>query len=126
VAVDLEHVRERPGIEIVADLAQKLAVGVELQELRRGSGIGRPGGVASGQYEDMALGVHRDPTDFAQIHVVGKLQRIGHRFEMDDRRSFLLRGCRRTQKHEQTGDQTSHDFLPRCAIASDPRWARLP
>jgi hypothetical protein len=41
VAVDLDHVRERPGIEIVADLAQKLAVGVKLQELGRGGGIGR-------------------------------------------------------------------------------------
>ena len=48
---------EGPGVEIVANLAQVLPVGAELKELRRGSGIGGAGGVATRQDEDVAVGV---------------------------------------------------------------------
>jgi hypothetical protein len=83
--------------EVVADFAQKFAVRAELQKLCRGGGVGRTGGVAAVQHEDMALRVHRDPADFAEIHVIGKLQRIGHGFEINHWRGLLLRKCRSTQ-----------------------------
>jgi len=61
VRFHLDHVGEGPSVEVMADLAQVLAVGAELEELRRGSGIGRAGGVAARQDEDVALGVDAMP-----------------------------------------------------------------
>ena len=36
--------------------------------------------------EDVALGIDRDAGDFAEVHVVGQLQEIGHRVEGNGRR----------------------------------------
>ena len=41
------RVAERPGVEVLADLAQKLPLGVEFQQLRCRGGIGRPAGIAA-------------------------------------------------------------------------------
>ena len=43
VLVDAHGVRERPGVEVLADLAHELAVCVELEQLRGGRAIGRAG-----------------------------------------------------------------------------------
>ena len=83
VTVDFHHVGEGPSIEIMADLAQKFAVGAELEKLRRGGGIGRAGGVAARQDEDVALGIDRDAADLAEIEVVRQLQRIGQGVEVE-------------------------------------------
>ena len=69
-AVDLDGVGERPGVEVAADLADEIAVAVELEELRGGGGIGRAFGVAAVEDEDVALRVHRHAGDFAEIEVV--------------------------------------------------------
>ena len=41
VLVDAHRMRERPGIKILADLTDELAVGSELEQLRGGCGVGR-------------------------------------------------------------------------------------
>ena len=45
--VDAHGVGERPGVQVLADLADELACRVELQQLRRGRGVGGPAGVAA-------------------------------------------------------------------------------
>ena len=75
---------ERPGVEILADLADELAVGAELQDLRRGVAVGRAGARAAARVdEDVALGVDRDAGDLAEVHVVRQLQQIGHRVDRE-------------------------------------------
>ncbi len=53
-AVDPDRVRERPGVEVVPDLADEVAVAVEFEQLRGGGGIGGAGRVAAVEDEDMA------------------------------------------------------------------------
>ena len=64
--------REGPGVKIVADFADKSAVGGELQELGGGSSVGGAGGIATGEDEDVAFGVDGDAGDFAEMDVGGK------------------------------------------------------
>ena len=59
LGVHLHGVGERPRIEIVADLAQIIPVGVELQKLRGRGAVSRAGGVAPMQDEGVALGIER-------------------------------------------------------------------
>ena len=79
---------EGPGVEVVADLAQEIAVGVELEQLRRRRAIGGPGRVAAMQDEDMALGIERDAGDLAEIEIRRQAQEIGNRFIGDRRNVF--------------------------------------
>ena len=44
VAIDAHRVRERPGVEALADLAHELAVRAELEQLRGRRRVGRPAG----------------------------------------------------------------------------------
>ena len=84
LGIDLDGVAERPGVEVLADFADELALGVEFQQLRRRRRIGRPAGVAARQHENMALGIDRDAGYFAEIHVGRQPQRIGDGVEGDD------------------------------------------
>jgi hypothetical protein len=69
VLVDPHAVGERPGIQALADFADVLAVGGELEQLRRRRRIGGTvGAVGAREHEDMALGVHGDAGDLAEIH----------------------------------------------------------
>ncbi len=85
VPIDLDGVRERPGIEVAADLADEPAVRTEFEELRRRRGIGRAAGVAARQREDVALGIERDAGNFAEIHIGRQMQRIGDGIVGDNR-----------------------------------------
>lgn len=78
----------------MADLAQKFAVGTEFEKLCGRCRIGRAGGIAARQDEDVALGIERDTTDFAEIHIVRQLERIRHGLEINDRRRLLGKGWR--------------------------------
>ena len=69
VLIDADGVREGPGVQVVADLANVFAVGSEFQNLRGGGAVGRTGGVAAREDEDMLLRVHRDARGLAQIQV---------------------------------------------------------
>ena len=53
--VDLYGVRVRPCVQVVADLAQKLAIRPELKKLRRTSSIRRPCGIATRKNEEVSL-----------------------------------------------------------------------
>ena len=90
VLIDAHRMGERPGIEILADLADELAVGTELQDLRGGVAERQAGARAAARVdEDVALGVDGDAGNFTEIHVVRQLQQIGHRIKGNGRRCFL-------------------------------------
>src|SRR5258706_3490817 len=55
ILVDLDGVREGPGVEVVANFAQNFSVGGELEELRGRSAIG--GADGSGPSGDATLGL---------------------------------------------------------------------
>ena len=80
VGVDLHCVRERPGIKVVADLPQIIAVGVKLEELRRRRAVGRAGRGASMQHEDVVLRIERDAGNLAQIEIGRQMQKIRNGF----------------------------------------------
>ena len=65
--IDFDCVRIRPGIQIMADLAQKFAVSIELQKLRRAGAIRRSGGIPAGEHKNVPFGVHSDTGNFAEV-----------------------------------------------------------
>src|SRR2546426_10677236 len=99
---------ERPGVQVLADLANERSVGIELEQLRRGGGVGRARGVAARQHEDVTLRIHRDAGDFAEVQVLRQLQRV-RPVERDQRHSLLCQYGRR--KQHQAKKQAFHDIL---------------
>src|ERR1700674_4353795 len=83
VLIDLDGVGEGPGIEMVADLAEKFSVGGELEELRGARAIGGTCAVATREDEDVAFGIHGDAGGFAEVEVGRKFQEVGDRVETD-------------------------------------------
>jgi hypothetical protein len=77
VPVDLHHVGEGPSVEIVADLTQEIAIGIEFEQLRRSSGICWAGTLTPGKYEHVAVGIDRDAAHFTETEIVRQLERIG-------------------------------------------------
>ena len=78
---------------VLADLADELALGIELEQLRGRGHVGRPGHVAAREDEDVSLRVDRDAGDLAEVNVRRKRQRIGNRFKRQLRnRGRRLRG----------------------------------
>ena len=87
VLVDAHRVGIRPGVEVLADLAQERAVVVEFQKLRGGVAEGRTLARAAARIdEDVALGVDRDARDLAEVQVGRQLQEVGHRLVGNFRR----------------------------------------
>ncbi len=80
--VDAHRVRERPGVEVLADLADEAAVAIELEDLRGGGAEGVGDGAAARIDVDVALGVHRDARGLAQMHVRRQLDEIRNRVEV--------------------------------------------
>ncbi len=81
---------EGPGVEVVADLAEVLAVGGELEELGGGCAVGGTGGVAAGEDEDVAFGVDGYAGGFAEVDVGWELQEVGDGVEGDLRDGLVL------------------------------------
>src|SRR5476649_2791387 len=96
LAIHLDHMRERPGIEVAADLADEPAVGCELKELSGSGTVGRARGVAPRQHEDMAFGVQRDARTFTEIGITRQMHWIRNRVVGDgaDRIGVSVGGMR--------------------------------
>ena len=94
VSVDADAVRERPAVQLFADLADELTLRPELEQLCRGGAIRRPvRTVRSREDEDMPFRVDGDARHFPEVHPFRKLQEIGDGIERDRRRgSHLHRG----------------------------------
>ena len=90
VPVEANGVGVGERVETLADLADELAVLVELEELRRRR-TERRARVAVGPREDddAALRADGDARRLAQVHVGRKLQEVGHRVERDFRNRLL-------------------------------------
>ena len=111
VAVDPHRMRERPGIKVLADLADEGAVRPELEQLRGGRAVGRPRGVAAREDEYVALRIDRDAGHLAEVEIGRELDRIGHRLERNFRHRLLGQGGR-DHKDEQSDQPTLHGFPP--------------
>src|SRR5262249_49273054 len=103
---------ERPGVEVLADLADEVAVAVEFQDLR-GGGAKRVGDRAAARIDvDVALGIRRHAGGFAEVHVRRQLDEVRDRIELQLRRRRRLRKRRRTEQHQESGEPWSHASLP--------------
>jgi hypothetical protein len=91
--VDAHSVSERPGVEILADLADEAAVTIELENLRRCGAEGVGYSAATRIDVDVALGVHRDARCLAQVHVRRQLDEVRNRLEVELWRRCRLREC---------------------------------
>ena len=117
VLVDAHSVRERPGVEILADLADEFALGIELQDLRGGVAVRRTGARSAARIdEDVALGVDRNAGGLAEVHVVGQLQQIGHRLVGNGWRVLCERGG--TDQRKQRGNQEPHGIPPSSLLSA--------
>ncbi len=87
----LDGMAERPRVEVVANLANELAVGAKLEKLRCSRPVSRTGRIAASQRKDVSLGVDRDSGHLSQIHVRRKLEKIWHRSVVNHRHGSLLR-----------------------------------
>src|SRR6185437_8204393 len=110
IAIDAHGVRIGPRVQIAADFAQKLPVGVKLEQLRGGGPVGRSAGVATRQYEDMALGIDGDAGHRAEIHVGREVQKVRHGVERDLRGLGLsaYHGARQQQRHTECHPDRFH------------------
>lgn len=100
----------------MADLADEVAIPVELEQLRRRGGVG----VAAVEHEHMALGVDRDPRDLTQIEVVRQLQEVGNRIIRD-----LRHRLRRIELQSATRNKRFDDPALKSAPGSDAATAAL-
>ncbi len=116
VLVDPHRMRERPGVEVLADLADELAVRREFEELRGGVAVGGAQAAAAARIDEhMAFRVHRDARRFTEIHVGRQLQEIRHGIERDLRHAFLCPGGkseRRNHRHAKSQQPTTHHCPP--------------
>ena len=91
VLVDAHRVRERPRVEVLADFADELALGAELEQLRRRRRIGRSvRALRAGEHEDVPLRIDRDAGDLAEVHAGRQLEEIWHRNKRQRRNRRLL------------------------------------
>ena len=71
-----------PGIQVLADLANVVAVGVEFQKLCGRCHIGRPVRAATTRkYEHMAVRIHPDTSDLTEMDIGWQFQGIGNGFK---------------------------------------------
>jgi hypothetical protein len=111
-AINANGMREGPGVEIVADLAKKVSVGREFEELGSGCSVGRAGGVAAGEDEDVAFGVDRHTDGFAEVKVGGELEKIRDGTIGDFWNGWLLSEKRGSEEEENCSDGESHGLPP--------------
>jgi hypothetical protein len=69
---------ERPGVEVLADLADELAVRCEFQELRGGVAIGGAGAAAATRIDKyIALRIPGDAGGLTEVHIGRHLRKFG-------------------------------------------------
>src|SRR5206468_2085880 len=76
VLVDADRMREGPGVEIVADLADESAVRKKLEELRSAGSVSGAGAIAAREDENMAFRIDGDANGFAEMGIRRELQKI--------------------------------------------------
>src|SRR6185295_5724744 len=105
VLVHAHRVRERPRVEALADLADELAVLVELEELARRAAVRRAHRAVGARVdEDVALRVDRDAGVLAEVQVRRQLEEVGDGVERNLRHRLL-----RAQHRKCTGDDQRRD-----------------
>src|SRR5207245_1890458 len=83
VLVDFDGMSEGPGVEMMADFAEKFSVGRKFEELRGSGTVGGAGRVAAGEDEDMAFRIDGNAGGFAEINIGRKFQEVRDRVEAD-------------------------------------------
>src|ERR1035441_2418594 len=93
VFVDAHGVGFGPGVEALANFAQELAFGTELEQLCRRGAIGRTAGaVGAREHENVALGINGHTWNLAEIHPERELEEVRNGIEGNfrDRKSTRL------------------------------------
>ena len=103
--------RERPGVQVLPDLANELAVLVELEELRGRGRIGRSDGIAAIEDEDVTLGVDGHSGGFAEIEVRRQLQHVDVGVVPDFGDRLLGERRRRDKREQQCSEKAWHGDL---------------
>ena len=112
LGIDANGMRVGPRVEVLADLADEVAVGVELEELRRGGHVGRTDRVAAREHEDVSIRVDRHSGDLTEVDVVGQFQRIGNRLEWKLRNHLRQSRSHRQAEHHGRKKHTFHQTPP--------------
>jgi len=111
VFVDFDGVGEGPGVQVVADFAEKFSVRSEFEELRRSGGVGGARSVTAREHEDVALGIDGSAGGFAEIDVRREFQDVRDGMEADLWR--LLSEKRNSYEKEQNKNRAFHVRQPR-------------
>ena len=116
--IDLDGVGEGPGVEMVAHLAEEFSVGRELEELRSARAIGRTGGIAAREDEDVALRIDGHTGGFTEMQVGRRLQEVGDRLETDFGR---LLGEKRSGHDKEQEKRAFHGTQPHYSVPHHTR-----
>ena len=109
-AVDSDGVRKGPAVQVLADLADELAVRPEFKELCGSRAVGRTGGaVRAREDEQVSLRVHRNAGDFAEVHPVGELEEVRDRVELELPYDVPLAGVHGWQYYGEYQDEPEHE-----------------
>ena len=76
VLINFHGVRKRPGVEVMANLANEFSVGAKLEELRGGGTVGWSRGAAARKNNNVPFRIERDSRSFAKIKVRRKLEKV--------------------------------------------------
>ena len=128
VFVDAHGVGFGPGVEALANFAQELAFGTELEQLCRRGAIGRTAGaVGAREHENVALGINGHTWNLAEIHPERELEEVRNGIEGNFRHA-LLSVRERSEQHEKCEQTSFHRGLPASLRIHfhDARAASLP
>ncbi len=125
VAVDAHRVRERPRVEVLADLAHEPAILVELEQLRRGRTVGGAVRVAARQHEHVLLRIHGDAGHFAEVRVRRQLEEIRHGLVRNLGRRLSVQRRREYERGAGREPKLGHEGPPVVRRESAPPFYRI-
>ena len=119
--INADRVGIAPGVQVLADLADVVAVRSELEQLGGTRAIGGTIGAAAMEDEDVAARIDGDARDFAEMQVVRHLEEIHVRVERDRGRIFRRDdgGGRKQQQRDET--EFFHETLLRLHAPNEAR-----
>src|SRR5262249_54422821 len=89
ILIDAYCMREGPGIEILTDLPNVLAVRSKLEHLRRSGAVCGPSRVAAIEHEYVSFRVHCHARGFAEMQIRWEFEKVGNRVKWDFRDGLL-------------------------------------
>src|SRR5262249_1409642 len=92
VLVYPDRVGFRPPIKALADFADEIALGIELEQLRRSRGVGGTGSrIPTRKDKNISLRIHGYTGNLAEIHAGRELEKVRHGIERNFRHALLCK-----------------------------------